>query len=164
MSQERVSLVLHRKEFKRELGNKVEVVYRIKISIDRAYVAFKQLWVLSVKLFSMGIRERNVLICSQKGWLFLGIGDIPLFCLYMVLSTGVMALVGVSFSMECIIVTIMWLAVTWKWLLSPSWFWPILASLLISSWFTSSLSLVVNSFLWGPAPPTPHLTEVLKLS
>lgn len=92
----------------------MEVVYRIKISIDRAYVAFKQLWVLSVKLFSMGIRERNVLICSQKGWLFLGIGDIPLFCLYMVLSTGVMALVGVSFSMECIIVTIMWLEVTWK--------------------------------------------------
>lgn len=35
MSQERVSLVLHRKEFQRELGNKVKVVYRIKIcSVD----------------------------------------------------------------------------------------------------------------------------------
>lgn len=75
----------------------------------------------------------------------------------MVLAGGVMALVGVSFSMEVYYNThIMWLEVTWRWFLLPSGSWQVLAGLLVSPWFIGPLSLVLNGFLTGPIPTLSH--------
>lgn len=60
-----------------------------------------------------------------------------LFCSSMVLSGSVLRMVGVSSSMEMYYNDrIMWLGGRGRWLLFPGWFWPLLAGLLISSWFT----------------------------
>lgn len=113
-----------RREFKYEPDKRTEVVYwEVIDSIGRVEAILRQeiapsslwLWFLLDRLFKMGIRGRNILSSSWKGWIFLRLWDILLFCPCMVLSRGVMVQVGISFSMgiyynDCV----MWLEVTWR--------------------------------------------------